>query len=388
MSRKPPMDSFIKPSDFRDAARRRIPGIFFDYLDGAAGDERTAASNVDDFRRFHFLPKVLRPTSDRSLEATFLGQRHGLPIMLGPIGSLGQFRAHAERSAFNVANASEIPACLSSFATTPPEQLAKDAQGRAAFQLYVLKDFNRTEEVIERVMNAGFDSLFVTVDTCVSGIRERDIKNGLRLNTRLSAANILGMLRRPTWLMDMMQTHPVRMALADGWPVAGKTYLSQAAFLASQIDADLTWEKLSRIRSLWPRKLIVKGIMRGDDMLKARDFGANGVVISNHGGRQLDGCPSTISVLSSLPSMPADFDIILDGGVRRGADVLKAICLGASACSLGRAYAYALAAGGKHGLARLLQCFRNEMSVSMALLGMRSIDELRESGRELLAFDR
>lgn len=372
------------PEDFRQAARRRLPKLFFDYLDGAAGAERTAADNIGDFDKIRFLPSVLQPARPATLQTDFLGARHSLPLMLGPIGSLGMFRAQAELMAFRVAKRRGLQACLSSFTITPPERLSSELPAGAAFQLYVLKDFGRTRAMLERMRAAGFSTLVVTVDVPVSGIRERDIRNGLRQRKRLSPAQRLALAARPGWLLNMARAYPARMALAEDWPEAGRRYLSQAAFLARQIDPELSWQTISRLRALWPGWFVLKGIQRADDLGRAIESGVDGVILSNHGGRQLDGCPSTISTLARMPAPPTGFDLILDGGVRRGTDVVKAIALGATACALGRAYAYALAAGGEAGLERLLDGFAAEISASLALLGVDSLDALRREGRSLV----
>lgn len=385
MASRARLSRMVSTEDFRRAARRRLPHIFFDYIDGGASAETTLAANTADFERFQLRPQVLRDVSARQLEADFLGERHALPLMLGPVGSLGLFRAGAETASFRAAHAAGIPACMSSFAITAPETLLPLAGPGAAFQLYVLKDRDRTESILERIAACGARTLFVTVDTSVSGIRERDIRNGLRVLSRPGPRMIADFLGHPLWLADMLRVHPVGMALAQDWPEAGRGYLAQAAFLAGQIDASFDERGLAWLRSRWNGRLIVKGVLTSRDALRCADLGADGIVVSNHGGRQLDGVSSSIAALAGIAAALAGrIEILFDGGIRRGSDVVKALALGASACLLGRAYVYGAVAGGEAGVAAVLSSLQAEMDATLALMGLRSIDELRTAGPEVL----
>ncbi|UVK41830.1 alpha-hydroxy-acid oxidizing protein [Mesorhizobium sp. AR07] len=366
---------------FREAAHRRLPQIFFDYLDGGASAETTLRANCADFDRFQLRPCVLRDVSSCKLDAEFLGGHHDLPVMLGPIGSLGVFRADGEAASFRAAKCAGIPACLSSFTVTRPERLSATLGAGAAFQLYALKDRDRTEAVLDRVSGCGFGTLFVTVDTAVSGIRERDIRNGLRMLSQPSLRMVLDLLSHPSWLADIARAHPVRMALAEDWSEAGEGYLEQAAFLARQIDPAFDWQGLAWLRARWHGRLVVKGILTADDALRCVDQGVDGIVVSNHGGRQLDGVSSSITALGDIAAaVSGRTEILLDSGIRRGGDVAKALALGASACLLGRAYVYGLVAAGEAGIAAVLSSIRAELEVTLALLGLRSIRELRDAG--------
>ncbi len=366
---------FASAGDFRLAARRRLPRILFDYLDGGAGGETTMAANVADLARIELVPRALRDVSVRSLEATFLGARHALPVMLGPVGSLGLFRAGGEAAAFRAAHEAGIPACLSAFAVTRPEGLPTGAD---AFQLYVLRDRGRTEAILDRVAAAGFRTLFVTVDTAVSGIRERDLRNGLRRLARPDLRILADLARHPRWCAGMARDGLPTMMLAEGWPEAGRGYLVQAAFLASQIDPGFDRNGLEWLRARWPARLAVKGVMCAEDARIAVDCGADAVVVSNHGGRQLDGAGSTIRALPAVAEAVAGrAEVLFDGGIRRGSDVLKALMHGADACLLGRAYAYAVAAAGEAGLRTLFRLIAAELEAATALCGMTSMVEAR-----------
>lgn len=371
--------------DFRHAARRRLPKIFFDYIDGGASAETTLKANITDLGRLRLRPQVLRNVADRRLDADFLGARHALPLMLGPVGSLGLFRADGESAAFRAARTARIPACMSSFAVTRPEILMPLLGPGAAFQLYVLKDRDRTEAILERVAACGVEILFVTVDTPVSGIRERDIRNGLRVLSRPNARMIADFLAHPSWLADMIRAGPIQMTLAEGWPEAGRGYLAQAAFLAGQIDPSFDESGLAWLRSRWRGRLIVKGVLTAADALRCVDHGADGIVVSNHGGRQLDDVSSSIAALADIaPALAGRTEILFDGGIRRGSDVIKALALGASACLLGRAYVYGAAAYGETGVLGVLASLRAEMDTALALMGMKTIDELRAAGVDAL----
>jgi isopentenyl diphosphate isomerase/L-lactate dehydrogenase-like FMN-dependent dehydrogenase len=370
-------DDLLTADDFRHQARRRLPRMFFDYIDGAAGDEITAQANRDAFGRITLRPRVLRDVSVRSTATTFLGQRFGLPLMLGPIGSLGMFRAGAETAAMAGARSFGIPFCLSSFCMTAPEDLPQPPRPGDAWQLYVLKDRTRTEEIVDRVAAAGFDTLFVTVDTAVSGLRERDIRGGLRRLTRPGPGMLADMIAHPRWLMDLARGWPPQMGLARVWPETGGTYLAQAAFLSEGIDPGFDLRGLDWLRARWPGRLVVKGVLDPGDAVLCADAGADAIVVSNHGGRQLDGVLPTIAALPAIAdAVGGRIGVLVDGGIRRGSDVVKALALGADACLLGRSYVFALAAAGEAGLARLLGHMRAEIDTALALLGEVSVADL------------
>lgn len=363
-------NDLLTTEDFRRAARSRLPRLFFDYIDGAAGDEITARRNCEAFAQIALQPRALRDVSDRTPGSRFLGGSFDLPLMLGPIGSLGMFRAGAETDAIRTAHQFGIPVCLSAFAMTAPEDLPEPPRPGDAWQLYVLKDRGRTGAIVDRIAEAGFTTLFVTVDTAVSGLRERDIRNGLRRITRPNPAMLADMARHPRWLLDLVRVWPPQMGIASGWPEAGRSYLEQAAFLAGQIDPSFDRRGLDWLRARWKGRLVVKGVLHPDDARLCLDAGADAIVVSNHGGRQLDGAPATIAALPAIAAAVAGrAEVLLDGGVRRGADVVKALSLGADACLLGRAYVFALAAAGEAGLAACLDHLWQEFDTALALLG-------------------
>lgn len=363
-------DAMLTADDFRNAARRRLPRLFFDYIDGGAGNEITAMRNREAFEQVALLPRALRDVSERSLDARFLGGTFALPVMLGPIGSLGMFRRSAEIDAARIGRRFGIPVCLSAFALTAPEDMPERPQPGDAWQLYVLRDLARTEAMVDRIAAAGFSTLFVTVDTAVSGLRERDIRNGLRRLSRPSAAMLADMATHPRWLFDLARIWPPQMSMAGGWTEAGQSYLEQAAFLAGQIDPAFDARGIEWLRARWKGRLVVKGILHADDARTCLDAGADAIVVSNHGGRQLDGAAATLAALPAIAEAVAGrAEVLFDGGVRRGGDVVKALALGADACLLGRAYVFALAASGQRGLGAYLKHLQQEIDTTLALLG-------------------
>jgi isopentenyl diphosphate isomerase/L-lactate dehydrogenase-like FMN-dependent dehydrogenase len=280
------------------------------------------------------------------------------------------FRAGAEAAAIRVAHRAGIPICLSAFAMTAPEDLPEPPQPGDGWQLYVLRDRGRTAAMVDRVASAGFSTLAVTVDTAVSGLRERDIRNGLRRLSRPGPAMLADLLAHPRWLADLAAVWPPRMGLARGWPEAGPGYLEQAAFLAGQIDPSFGPAGLEWLRGRWKGRLVVKGVLHPADARLCADLGADAVVVSNHGGRQLDGVTPAVEALPGIVAAVAGrVEVLLDGGVRRGTDVVKARALGAAACLLGRTQAFALAAAGEAGLAALLQHMQAEIDAAVALMG-------------------
>jgi isopentenyl diphosphate isomerase/L-lactate dehydrogenase-like FMN-dependent dehydrogenase len=354
----------------RAAARRRLPRLFFDYIDGAAGDELTARRNRDAFDQILLQPRALRDVSAHTTDSRFLGGGFSMPVMLGPVGSLGMFRHGAEICAMRTARRLGIPLCMSAFALAAPEEIPGGAREGDAWQLYVLKDRERTAALIERIAAAGIGTLFVTVDTAVSGLRERDIRNGLRRVTRPGPGMLTDMALHPRWLLDLARMGSPQMGLARGWPEAGRSYLQQAAWLAGQIDPGFDLRGLEWLRARWPGRLVVKGILHPDDARASLDAGADAIVVSNHGGRQLDGAPATLTALPAIADAVAGrAEVLIDGGIRRGTDVVKALALGADACLLGRAYAFALAAGGQRGLSAYLDHLRLEIATTLALMG-------------------
>ncbi len=367
----------ITIEDLRELARRRLPRALFDYVDGGAHDETTLEANREDLRRIAFRPRVLVDVGERSLETELLGAKQALPLVLAPAGNAGMLSRRGEIAAARAAEKAGIPFCLSTMSIVSMEDVAAGTSRPFWFQLYVMRDRGLTRSLVERAQAAGASALVFTADLPVSGQRDRDLRNGFTVPPRLTPANLLDVLRHPRWIVDVLLGPRITFAnLADS-SAGGSDIVSVARHVALNFDPSITWRDIEWVRSIWRGPLIVKGILSPEDARLAAQSGADGVVVSNHGGRQLDGAPSTISVLPAIADAVGDrLTVIFDGGIRRGTDVLKALALGADACMIGRAFLYGLAAIGEAGVARSIEILKTEMDTSLALLGRRSIAEL------------
>lgn len=374
--------------DLRILARRRLPRMFFDYLDGGAFSETTLRRNRTDFERIVLEQRVLVDIRDRDLGHTFLGQRRSLPVMLGPIGFCGMMSAGGEMKVARAAEQSGIGMCLSTFSIASLEQTAAATRQPIAFQLYVFRDRGLAESMVARAEAAGVETLFVTVDASVSGIRERDTRNGFRTATRLGIRPMIDLALHPRWCLAHARHGRPQLGNVAGNPAMGRGVMAQAARLSSQIDPSLVWKDLDWLRQRWKGRLVVKGILSVGDAEKAVAMGADAIVVSNHGGRQLDGAPSSISMLPSIASaVGRQTEVLFDGGIRRGTDIFKALALGADGVLLGRAYIYGLAAHGEAGVVEVLRHLRAELDVALALTGLRSIAELK-AARDIVRTER
>ncbi|WP_158813712.1 alpha-hydroxy acid oxidase [Methylocapsa sp. S129] len=365
--------------DARDRARRRLPKIFFDFIDGAAFSEATARANVEDFENWSFEQRVLIDVADRDLSTHYLGKTWPRPFALAPLGFAGLFAPHAEIMAARAAHAVGAPFCLSNFGIVSLEDLRKATDGPLWFQLYVLKERSLSERLLQRAENVGVDALCITVDSQIKSVRERDTRNGFRSLTKMTPRLALALLRRPRWVMGALRSGPLRINNLAPYPEYGTGALEQAANLGNLIDPTMTWSDIARFRDRWKGKLIIKGVMNARDAERCADIGADAIVVSNHGGRQLDGARSTISVLPEIVAAAGRrTDVLFDGGVRRGSHVVKAMALGAKAVLLGRAYAYAVAADGERGVSQMLDLLSTEIDVTIGHMGLRRLSELAE----------
>jgi len=375
----------INVDDAREAARRRLPRIFFDYIDGGSFGEATLRANRSDFERWRLVQHVLVNPERRDLTTAYLGTRHPLPFMLGPVGFLGLYAGRGEEQATRAAHAAGLPLCLSSFSIASIADLRRESAGPLMFQLYILKDRGLCEEFLAEAEKAGVDTLFLTVDTAITSVREKDVRNGFRALTKVSPALLAQFLGRPDWFYDLMRHGAPEVRAVRHKPEFGKGVLAQAAALSSRIDQTLSWRDVAWLRGRWKGRLVVKGILAAEDALRVRDEGADAVVISNHGGRQLDCASSTIGVLPEIAeALGGSLEILIDGGFRRGSDIVKALALGASGVLLGRAYAFALAAAGTAGVSRIIEALARETDITLALMGIDSVDALKATGRAAL----
>jgi L-lactate dehydrogenase (cytochrome) len=359
--------------DLRRIARRRTPRAAFDYVDGGATDEISMRRAREAFDRVEFAPRVLRDVAEVDTSTTILGRRAALPIGFGPTGFTRMMQHEGERAVAAAAARAGIPYALSTMGTTSIEDLAAAApKAERWFQLYMWRDRALSRELIARAREAGYGALMLTVDVPVNGARLRDSRNGLTVPPSLSPRTLAGMARFPSWWFNKLTTEPLAFASLDPGSPSGVMEL-----IASLFDPSVTFDDLEWMRAEWGGPLVVKGIQHPDDARRAVVMGADAVVVSNHGGRQLDRSVTPLEVLPDvLDAVGGDAEVLLDGGVRSGADAVAAVALGARAVLLGRAYLYALMAGGEAGVDRLCALLEDDVRRTMALLGVTSVDQL------------
>ncbi len=368
--------------DFRRMARARLPRAVFDFVDGAACDERSARANVDDYGSVRFVPRLLRDVSRTSVATTLLGAPVAAPIAIAPTGLATMVHPDADRVLAREAARAGIPFVLSTAAGTTLEDVAAVGDGRRWFQLYVFRDRAITERLIERAEAAGYDALVLTVDVPVVGKRDRDRRNGFTVPLRLTPATLLDFALHPRWCLDLARHGMPTMRNYELGDLGGR---SHAEVVGALYDPSLTWEALAWLRARWKGPLLIKGLLALDDVLRAADHGVEAVVVSNHGGRQIDGTSSTIRALADWgPQAAARVPLLVDGGIRRGSDVVAALALGAQGVLIGRPGLYAVGAGGAPAVRRMLATLVEEMHLTLAHLGAASIAEV---GRHCVEVD-
>ncbi|HEY2752638.1 L-lactate dehydrogenase [Phenylobacterium sp.] len=371
-------------SDYRELARRRLPKIFFEYIDGGSYAEATLARNVADMEAIALRQRVMRDMSKLDMSVVSLGQAFSMPIGLAPVGMAGMYARRGETQAARAAAAAGIPMCLSTVSLCSLEEVA--ATGTPPwFQLYVLKDRGFMRDLLGRAKAAGCPALVFTVDLPTPGARYRDVRSGFTGSSGLSGAlnQAWGGITHPAWLWDVWAHGRPHTLGSVAAAVEGKGRVTDyLSWIARNFDRSVTWKDLDWVREVWDGPIVVKGVLDVADARDAVKAGAQGLVVSNHGGRQLDGVRSSISALPAIAeAVGSDLEVYMDGGVRSGLDVLKAMALGAKACFVGRAWAYALGAGGQAQIDRMLGTLRSELAVAMILTGCANV---RDAGRELL----
>jgi isopentenyl diphosphate isomerase/L-lactate dehydrogenase-like FMN-dependent dehydrogenase len=372
----------VNISDLRKLARRRLPDAVFDYLDGAADDELTLRDNIRAFDDVLFMPKLAVAIPECDLSVTVLGQKLQFPAILSPIGYSRLMHPRGELAASRGAGLNGTGYILSTLSGHTIEDVKTASSGPTFFQLYLAGGRETASAGIERAQKAGYSALFVTIDTPVAGNREKDFRNGMK---ELMGASVLGKLK---YVPDIL-AHPewLAMFLADGgvrsFPnvvVPGQGPLKAIDVAAALQSAQVSWTDLKWIREIWKGPIVMKGVVTADDARRAVDEGAEGIVVSNHGGRQLDSVPGSLRTMPGIvEAVHNRCEIIFDGGIRRGSDIVKALCLGAKAVLLGRGYAYGMAAAGDAGVERAMEIFRADLVRTMKLLGVTSIAELNGS---------
>jgi L-lactate dehydrogenase (cytochrome) len=366
--------------DYRELARMRLPRHLFDYLDGAAYDELTAAENRQGLDRLLLRQRVMRDVSRLKLPTRVLGQDLAVPLILAPLGLAGAMARRGEVQAARAAEQAGVAFCESTVSICSIEEVRAATTAPFWYQLYVMRDRGYAKDLLARAQAAGCPVLVLTVDLAVMGVRYRDIRNGmaggLPLSGRLAKARDL--LSHPQWLLDVgIRGRPLTFGNLTAAVPDARSLPAFKAWVDSQFDPRITWSDLAWVRENWAGKILLKGILDIDDARQASLFGVDGIVVSNHGGRQLDGVAASIDALPRIVDAVGDrLEVLMDGGVRSGLDVVKALALGAKACMLGRAWGYAVAARGEVGVAHLLSVMRKEMEVAMALCGVTDVAAL------------
>lgn len=363
--------------DMRQLAQKRVPKMFYDYADSGSWTEGTYRANESDFGRIKFRQRVAVDMSNRTTATKMIGQDVAMPAAIAPTGLTGMQHADGEILAAQAAAEFGIPFTLSTMSVCSIEEVAKHSPAPFWFQLYVMKDHKYSKSLIDRAKAAGCSALMLTVDLQILGIRHKDIKNGLSTPPRLTIKNIIDMARRPRWCMGMLGTKNRSFGNIVGHAEGVSDMRSLTSWVGEQFDLQLDWDDVARIKDWWGGKLILKGILDAEDAKLAVKSGADALVVSNHGGRQLDGANSSISILPEVvDAVGKDIEVWMDGGIRSGQDILKAKALGAQSTLLGRSFLYGLGANGKQGVSDVLNILHKELDMSMALCGHRDINNV------------
>lgn len=366
--------------DFRTAAQRRLPEPMFHYIDGGSDDEWTLHRNRAAFSDYQLLPECLNDVSTIDLSTPLFGQRLNLPFFLAPTGMSRLFHHGKELAAARAAEAAGTLYSLSTLGTTSLEDIAAAISTPKMFQIYILKDRGLTLEFVHRCKAAGYEALCLTVDMAMAGNRERDLRTGMVMPPRFGLKSLWSFATHPVWSMNLALHPDFKLAnVAHRVDALGGGAMGLIHYVNSQFDRTVIWSDVDWLRAQWDGPLILKGVLSSADALRAKAIGVDGLMISNHGGRQLDGAPAPIDLVRSIRQMVGDsMDLVVDGGIRRGTDIVKALALGANACSFGKAYLYGLAAGGQAGVARVLDLLKTEVIRAMTLLGCAAIAEISE----------
>lgn len=366
--------------DLRQAARRKVPRAFFDYAEAGSYSQETLRANREDLERIKLRQRVLVDVSQRDLSTTIIGEKASLPLALAPIGLCGMQHGDGEILACQAAQATGIPFTLSTMSICAIEDVARAVAAPFWFQLYVMKDRGFIRALIERAAAAKCSALVLTLDLQVLGQRHCDIRNGMTVPPQLKLGNILDIATKPAWALSILRGQRKTFGNLAGHVRGMENVNSLAQWIAGQFDPALSWKDVEWVRGLWPGKLILKGVLDVEDARIAAKTGASALVVSNHGGRQLDGAPSSISALPRVvEAVGEQIEVMFDGGIRSGQDVLRALAHGARACMIGRSYIYGLGAGGKAGVAKAIEILAKELDVTMALCGVKSVREIDRS---------
>jgi L-lactate dehydrogenase (cytochrome) len=363
--------------DLRRLHRLRAPRMFFDYCESGSYTEQTFRDNTDDFAKIRLRQKVAVDMTGRTSDANMIGQKVAMPVALAPVGMAGMQCADGEIKAAKAAEKFGVPFTLSTMSICSIEDIAAHTTAPFWFQLYVMRDEAFVAAIIERAKRAGCSALVLTLDLQILGQRHKDLKNDLTAPPRLTIKNLINLATKPRWCLGMAGTRRRTFGNIVGHAKGVGNLSSLMSWTSEQFDPKLGWEKIARIRDLWGGKLILKGVLDPDDARKAADFGADAIVVSNHGGRQLDGALSSIRMLPEIVKVAGDkTEVWMDSGIRSGQDVFKALALGAKGVMIGRSYVYGLGAMGEAGVTKALEIIQKELDITMALCGEREVAKL------------
>ena len=375
------MKRFLSIEELREKAQSSVPKMFFDYCESGSWDEESLNNNISDLKNIQFKPRVVRNLSNRKTKINLLGEEFGMPIGLSPCGLTGMQHANGEILAAKAAEKFQIPFTLSTMSIVSIEDLAKNVSREFWFQLYVMKDRKLTNDLMARAKAVGCNTLVLTVDLQVLGIRYKDVKNGLSTPPKLTIKTLIDLALKPKWAFQIAKTKNKTFGNLKPYITNVSNLNSLSSWINEQFDESLSWDDIKKFRDLWPGKLIIKGIMAPEDAELATSMGADALIISNHGGRQLDGCASSVSALIEIKNnlSSKQISLLFDGGIRNGKDVLKVRALGATMGMIGRPYLYGLGAGGERGVIRALEILHEQLDRTMALCGHRDINTVDRS---------
>ena len=366
--------------DLRQLHKRRVPKAFFDYVDRGSYAEETLRANSEDLKEIKFRQRILVDVSKRDLSTTILGEPSAMPLILAPVGLLGMQHGDGEIHACRAAQAAGIPFTQSTMSICSIEDIASSVEKPFWFQLYAMQDRGFIKALIERAIAAKCSALVLTVDLQVIGQRHQDIKNGMTVPPEWSLAKLLDFASKPAWVTGVLRGKRRTFGNLVGHLKGTDDITALSTWIGTQFDTTLNWKDVDWIRSIWPGKLVLKGILDVEDAELAAKTGAQAIVVSNHGGRQLDGAPSSIEVLPEIAdAVGSKMEVFFDGGIRSGQDVMRALALGAKACMIGRAYAYGLGAGGEAGVAKAIDVIAKELLTTMGLCGVNTIAEIDDN---------
>ena len=366
--------------DLRKQMQRRVPRMFYDYCESGSWTESTLDANETDLQAIKFRQRVAIDVSERSTAMKMLGQDVPMPVALAPTGLTGMQHADGEILAAQAAEAFGVPFTLSTMSICSIEDVAANTSKPFWFQLYVMRDRNFIRNLVERAKAANCSALMITLDLQIMGQRHKDVRNGLSAPPKLTLGNIMNLATKPSWCLGMLGTRRRQFRNIVGHVEGVKDMSSLADWTTSQFDPRLSWEDVAEIRRMWDGKVILKGILDAEDAKQAVNVGADAIVVSNHGGRQLDGAASSITALPAIVDAVGDeTEVWMDGGIRTGQDVLRAVALGARGTLIGRAFLYGLGAGGRAGVTRVLEILHKELDLTMALCGRSNLSEVDDS---------